>query len=252
MAFQARIGVGDTIVASTDVMGVPNVVLYLETADGDLGDVVAEWRGSDVDRAFETGELSRDSLHRTAYLQARTRGAFDRPEHDFAEAARRLEGGMLREMRGDLASRHRPWMETDDEEWIVDAAAAAARRLLHHEGGALAEAPRGMRHDAVEHLTGIGVAAEAVWRAGPAGEEVRIEGVPAHLRAARPEDVGAAAYAAMVARTREIGRMAAELEARAELLHEERDDVVRHLSNVLGASVPEAHDDDEFLPPPAP
>lgn len=299
MAFQARIGVGDTIVASTDVMGVPNVVLYLETADGDLGDVVAEWRGADVNRAFETGELSRDSLHRTAYLQARARGAFDRPEHDFAEAARRLEGGMLREMRGDLASRHRPWMDTEDEEWIVDAAAAAARRLLHHEGGALAEAPRGLRHDAVEHLAGIGVAAEARWRAGPAGEEVRIEGVPAHLRAtssgdveirvggglilaraaggfaelsgagadgidamavadaagayltARPEDVGAAAYAAMVARTREMGRMAAELEARAELLHEERDDVVRHLSDVLGASVPQARDD-EFLPPPAP
>jgi flagellar hook-associated protein FlgK len=57
----------------------------------------------------------------------------------------------------------------------------------------------------------------------------------------------------MVARTREIGRMAAELEARAELLHEERDDVVRHLSDVLGASMPEAPDnDDEFLPPPAP
>jgi hypothetical protein len=296
MPFQARIGVGDTIVGSTEVLGVPNVVLYLETADGDVGDVLVEWRGDEVGHAFETGELSPDSLHRTAYLQARARGAFEGLEHSFAEAALRLEGFVLREMRGDLASLHRPWVECEDEEWVVDAAAAAARRLLHHEGGALAEAPRGMRHDAVEHLAGVGVAAEAAWRAGPTGAEIRIEGVPAHLRAtstgdveirvggdlilasaaglavasvdgiddmaiahavgaylaAHPEDVAAAAYAATVARTREIGRMAAELEARASLLHDERDDVVRHISAVLGASVPAARDDDEFLPPPAP
>lgn len=288
MPFQARIGVGDTIVGSTEVLGVPNVVLYLETADGDVGDVVAEWRGDEVAHAFQTGELSRDSLHRTAYLQARARGALEGLERSFAEEALRLEGLVLREMRGDLASLHRPWMACEDEEWVVDAAAAAARRLLHHEGGALAEAPRGMRHDAVEHLAGVGVAAEAAWRAGPTGAEIRIDGVPAHLRAtstgdveirvggdlilagaagiadmaiadavgaylaAHPEDVAAAAYAATVARTREIGRMAAELEARASLLHDERDDVVRHLSAMLGASVPAARDDDEFLPPPAP
>jgi hypothetical protein len=46
--------------------------------------------------------------------------------------------------------------------------------------------------------------------------------------------------------------MAAELEARASLLHEERDGIVRHLSDVLGASVPAARDDDGFPPPPAP
>jgi hypothetical protein len=300
MPFQARIGVGDTIVGSTEVMGVPNVVLYLETADGDLGDVVVEWRGAEVAQAFETGELSRESLHRTAYFQARARGAFEGLEHSFAEAALRLEGLVLREMRGDLASLHRPWMEAEDEEWVVDAAAAAARRLLHHEGGPLAEAPRGMRHDAVEHLADVGVAAEAAWRAGPTGAEVRIEGVPAHLRAtstgdveirvrgglilasaaggfaassvpavdgiddtaiaeavgaylaAHPDDVAAASYAATVARTRDIGRMAAELEARASLLHEERDGIVRHLSDVLVASVSAARDDDVFPPPPAP
>lgn len=287
MPFQARIGVGDTIVGSTEVLGVPNVVLYLETADGDVGDVVAEWRGDEVAHAFQTGELA-GFAPSDRLSQARARGALEGLERSFAEAALRLEGLVLREMRGDLASLHRPWMAYEDEEWVVDAAAAAARRLLHHEGGALAEAPRGMRHDAVEHLAGVGVAAEAAWRAGPTGAEIRIDGVPAHLRAtstgdveirvggelilagaagiddmaiadavgaylaAHPEDVAAAAYAATVARTREIGRMAAELEARASLLHDERDDVVRHLSAVLGASVPAARDDDEFLPPPAP
>ena len=49
MGFEARIGVGDTIVAMTPVSGLRNVALYLETDDGDLGDVVAEWLDLNVD-----------------------------------------------------------------------------------------------------------------------------------------------------------------------------------------------------------
>lgn len=301
MGFEARIGVGDTIVAMTPFQGLRNVALYLETADGDLGDVVAEWRGPEVDQAFRTGELSPDALHRTAYLQARARGAFERREQAFAAAAQGLEVAMLREMRGDLASGHRPWENSEDADWVVDAAAAAARRLIHHEGGALADAPRGIRHDAAEHLAEAGVAAEASYRTGPVGEQARIEGPPAHLRAtatgdveirlpsgmltarladglveisspdpvdvdrdavadaarayldARPGDVAAAAYSALVLRTREMGRLAAELEAHASLLHEEREGVAMQLADILGVGAPGIVDDaDDVLPPPAP
>ena len=301
MGFEARIGVGDTIVAMTPVKGLRNVALYLETADGDLGDVVAEWRGPEVDRAFRSGELSPDALHRTAYLQARAGGAFERREQAFADAARNLETAMLREMRGDLASGHRPWDSSEDAEWIVDAAAAAARRLVHHEGGALADAPRGIRHDATEHLVETGISAEAAYRAGPVGEQVRIGGMPALLRATptgdveirlgsgiltarladglaeismpesvgvdrdsvadaaraylddHPEDVTAAAYSALVQRTREMGRLAAEMEAHASVLLEEREGVALHLADILGAGpVAPADDPDDILPPPAP
>ncbi len=301
MGFEARIGVGDTIVAMTPVQGLRNVALYLETADGDLGDVVAEWRGPEVDHAFETGELSPDALHRTAYLQARAGGAFERREQAFAEAAQHLEAAMLREMRGDLASGHRPWEPSEDAEWILDAAAAAARRLVHHEGGALADAPRGIRHDATEHLAEKGISAEAAYRAGPTGEETRIDGMPARLRAtatgdveirlgsgiatarladgraeismpveagvdrasvadaarayldANPGDVASAAYSALVRRTRELGRLAAEMEAHASVLLEEREGVAMHLSDILGVRSPEPVDDvDDILPPPAP
>lgn len=301
MGFEARIGVGDTIVAMTPVRGLRNVALYLETADGDLGDVVAEWRGPEVDHAFETGELSPDALHRTAYLQARASGAFDRREQAFGTAARHLETAMLREMRGDLASGHRPWEDAEDADWVLDAASAAARRLIHHEGGALADAPRGVLHDAAEHLAEAGISAEAAYRTGPAGERTRIDGLPAHLRAtatgdveirlpfglvtarladgraeisssepvaidraaaadaarayleANPGDVAAAAYAALVLRTREMGRLAAELEAQASILHEEREGVAMHLAEILGARAPESVDEvDDILPPPAP
>lgn len=301
MGFEARIGVGDTIVAMTPVRGLRNVALYLETADGDLGDVVAEWRGPEVDRAFETGELSPDALHRTAYLQARAIGAFDRREQDFASAARHLESAMLREMRGDLASGHRPWDDAEDADWVLDAASAAARRLIHHEGGALADAPRGVLHDATEHLAEAGISAEAACRSGPVGERTAIDGLPALLRAtpngdveirlptgtlmarltdglaeisapepvevdraaaadaarayldANPGDVAAAAYSALVLRTREMGRLAAELEARASILHEEREGVAMHLADILGARDPGIVDDlDDLLPPPAP
>jgi hypothetical protein len=301
MGFEARIGVGDTIVAMTPVQGLRNVALYLETADGDLGDVVAEWRGPDVDRAFETGELSPDALHRTAYLQARASGAFDRRERAFASATRHLETAMLREMRGDLASGHRPWEASEDADWILDAASAAARRLIHHEGGALADAPRGIRHDATEHLAETGISAEAAYRMGPAGESIRIDGLEAHLRAtsvgdvevrlpsgiltarlsnghprifapeplevdhaavadaarayldANPDDVAAAAYSALVLRTRDMGRLAAELEAQASILHEEREGVAMQLADILGAcEAGIGYDMDDIPPPPAP
>ena len=284
MGFEARIGVGDTIVAMTPVSGLRNVALYLETDDGDLGDVVAEWRGDEVERAFAEGTLAEGSLHATAYLRARADGAFDRREQAFADAAARLEERVLREMRGDLASRHRPWHEAEDAEFVVDSACAAAARLIHLEGGPLARAPRGIRHDAEEHLAAVGVAAEAAWRAGPAGAEAAVGDRGAVLTAtprgeveiligsrsllarpdgtlrageagdvdadalagavrayldASPGDVAAAAYSAMVARSREIGRMAAELEARAEVLTEERDGVAIHLAGVLGVAGPE-------------
>ncbi|ACS44054.1 hypothetical protein [Methylorubrum extorquens] len=283
MGFEARIGVGDTIVAMTPVSGLRNVALYLETDDGDLGDVVAEWRGDEVELAFAEGTLAEGSLHATAYLRARAAGAFDRREQAFADAAAQLEGRVLREMRGDLASRHRPWHEGEDAEFVVDSACAAAARLIHQESGPLARAPRGIRHDAEEHLAAVGVAAEAAWRAGPAGVETVVGGRGAVLTAtprgeveiliggrsllarpdgtlrageagdldadalavavraylgASPGDVAAAAYGAMVARSREIGRAAADLEARAEVLTEERAGVTIQLAGILGVTGP--------------
>lgn len=282
MGFEARIGVGDTIVATTTVGGQQNVSLYLETADGDLGEVVAEWRGTGVERNFGDGALAEGSVHATAYLRARAAGAFDRREQAFAEAADLLGEQVLKEMRGDLASRHRPWQESEDIRFVLSSATAAAARLIHLEGGLLAQAPRGIRHDAEEHLAAVGVAAEATRLAGPAAARSAIDGRSAQLTAtaggrveirvggltilagpdgtfhsegdepvylaedsiaqavrahldARPEDVAAAAYRSMVMRLREIGRSAAELEARAEVLHEERDGIALQLAGMLGA-----------------
>ncbi|MFC6049916.1 hypothetical protein ACFPYM_18990, partial [Methylobacterium hispanicum] len=56
--------------------------------------------------------------------------------------------------------------------------------------------------------------------------------------ATAPADIVVAAYRAMVERSREIGRTAAELEARAEVLLQERDDLALHLAGVLGVAEP--------------
>lgn len=287
MAFEARIGVGDTIVAATPVRGLRNVALYLETADGDLGEVVAEWRGDDVARAFAEGTLVEGSLHATAYLRARALGAFDRREQAFLQAVVGLEGRVLGAMGADLASRHRPWQEDEDASFVSEAAVAAASALVHMEGGPLAHAPRGIRFDAREHLAEVGIAVEAAWRAGPSGHQAVIDGREAVLKATArgeveirmgdlnllaspegvlrtevegtaapsagpvadavrsyleraPADSAVAAYCAMVGRSREIGRTAAELEARAEVLFEERDGLALHLAGVLGVADPVA------------
>jgi hypothetical protein len=50
-----------------------------------------------------------------------------------------------------------------------------------------------------------------------------------------------------------MGRLAAELEAQASILHEEREGVAMHLAEILGARAPESVDEvDDILPPPAP
>ncbi|EHP88303.1 hypothetical protein MetexDRAFT_5525, partial [Methylorubrum extorquens DSM 13060] len=77
-------------------------------------------------------------------------------------------------------------------------------------------------------------------RAGEAGDldaDALAVAVRAYLGAS-PGDVAAAAYGAMVARSREIGRAAADLEARAEVLTEERAGVTIQLAGILGVTGP--------------